>query len=341
MTKERNSSVEIYRILAVFSVLIVHYNGWFLGGMPESFDFSNPTAHRIGQVIIEAMTICCINCFLLISGFFGIRLRLQSVVKFIVLLLGVYIPFWLFDCWVGHGTLSFSAFIDQCKVITRGGYFVQCYFMLMLLSPILNAFVEKMGKKMLPLVLIIIGMELWFDCITKEKTWIGFEQGYSVQHFCLVYLIGRAICLYQDVLTKRSRWLWVALYFFFAAVIAVLYLLKVRFAFYYSNPLVILTAICSFLPFIYHHRVNKTINWIASGTFAVYLIQVIEPVFSFLCQTDQRLLAENSYPLYLLKSAVLMVAFFLLCVLYDKLREWCSAPLLRILSTPTENRTRN
>ena len=337
MTKERK--VEVYRILAVFSVLIVHYNGWFLGGMPESFDFSNPTAHRIGQVVIEALSICCINCFLVISGYFGIRLRWQGIVKYIILLLGVFLPFYFLDCIVGEASLTFKSLWLNCRVITRGGYFVQGYFMLMLLSPLLNTFVEQQGKNLLKWVLMLVAMEFWFDCITKEQTSLGFNQGYSVPHFCIIYLVGRSIFLYQDEVRKHSRKLWVALYFLFAALIAVMYLCKVRYTFYYSNPLVILTAVCSFMPFIYRHWVSKPINWIASGTFAVYLIQVTEPVFSFLCQTDKTLLAENSYGMYLLKSVLLLVAFFLLCVLYDKIREWCSAPLLRTITTRVSRRS--
>ena len=37
MNKQRNSSVELYRILATFLVIIVHLNGWLAGGMPELF----------------------------------------------------------------------------------------------------------------------------------------------------------------------------------------------------------------------------------------------------------------------------------------------------------------
>ena len=335
---ERNSSVEVYRILAVFSVLIVHFNGWFLGGMPESFDFSNPTAHRIGQAIIEAMTICCVNCFLLISGFFGIRLRVASVVKFLVLLLGIMLPFYFLDCIVGHSSLTLKALLDNCRIITKGGYFVECYFMLMLLSPMLNLFVEQQGKNIAKWVLLLVGIEFWFDCLTKDHPWFGFNGGYSVAHFCLVYLIGRTIFLYQDKLKQQRRWLWVVLYFLFSGLIVVLYLLNVRFTFFYSNPLAMLTAVCSFLPFIYRQWANKTINWIASGTFAVYIIQITEPAFTFLCQTDQRLLEENAYGIYLLKGALVLVAFFVFCVLYDKVREWCSAPLLRFINKRIENK---
>ena len=59
---------------------MVHFNGWFVD-MPEKYDYSSPTLFRVGQVIIEASTCICVNMFLIISGYFGIRLRLISVLK--------------------------------------------------------------------------------------------------------------------------------------------------------------------------------------------------------------------------------------------------------------------
>ena len=76
----RNSSLEFYRIIATFTVLVVHFNGWFVD-IPERFDFSHIALSRIGQMIIEAATIICVNMFVLISGYFGIKLRLSSVIK--------------------------------------------------------------------------------------------------------------------------------------------------------------------------------------------------------------------------------------------------------------------
>lgn len=38
--QQRNSSIELFRILATFLVLIVHWNGWFVGGMPEKVCWS-------------------------------------------------------------------------------------------------------------------------------------------------------------------------------------------------------------------------------------------------------------------------------------------------------------
>jgi surface polysaccharide O-acyltransferase-like enzyme len=63
---QRNSSIELYRIIATFAVLIVHFNGWFVGGM-RGFDFHHPTLFGAGQMIIEALTCICVNMFLIIK----------------------------------------------------------------------------------------------------------------------------------------------------------------------------------------------------------------------------------------------------------------------------------
>ena len=43
----RNSSLEFYRIIATFTVLVVHFNWWFVD-IPERFDFSHIALSRIG-----------------------------------------------------------------------------------------------------------------------------------------------------------------------------------------------------------------------------------------------------------------------------------------------------
>ena len=41
MKQERNSSIELFRILATFLVLVIHWNGWFVGGIPENVSWNN------------------------------------------------------------------------------------------------------------------------------------------------------------------------------------------------------------------------------------------------------------------------------------------------------------
>lgn len=48
MRQERNSSIELFRILATFLVLIVHWNGWFVGGIDENTSWNSLTTQMGG-----------------------------------------------------------------------------------------------------------------------------------------------------------------------------------------------------------------------------------------------------------------------------------------------------
>lgn len=63
LEKQRNSSVEIFRILATFLVLIAHFTGWFVGGLKNPFDSTLGLSFRIGQTVISALCVVCVNCF--------------------------------------------------------------------------------------------------------------------------------------------------------------------------------------------------------------------------------------------------------------------------------------
>ena len=77
--KERESNVELFRILAMFLVLVVHFTGWFVGGLADPFDSTKDLSFRMGQMVMEALSVVCVNCFLIISGWFGIRLKFKSI----------------------------------------------------------------------------------------------------------------------------------------------------------------------------------------------------------------------------------------------------------------------
>lgn len=324
---QRNSSIELYRIVATFSVLIVHFNGWFVGGMPEKLDLVNPSSFRIGQVIIESASCICINMFLLISGYFGIRLKLSSVIRICLLLLFIYIPSYLLESCL-MGSFSVGTLIRNFFVMTKSGYFVQCYLMLMFLSPVLNAFIEKMGKRILPWVIVFVLIEFWFDNI-KELECLGFGSGYSIMHFVLIYMIARCLFLFSADLVKIKIYWWVNGYLLFTIIICIQYVVGIKWTYDYSNPVCIMSSICSFMPFVYYNYHNRAINWIASSTFAVYVIQVKNPAYSYLVRIDNHLLVSQVYGLYLLYALGVICLFFTLCILYDKVCSIFIGPITR------------
>ena len=312
---QRNSSIELYRIIATFAVLIVHFNGWFLGDWPlPEYDFSNPTLFRTGQMTITALAVICVNMFVIISGYFGIKLKLSSLVKLYIYLTLIYVPMCLVKFVVDY-EFSLAVLIERCLVISYAGYFIQCYFMLMILSPVLNAFIDRYGRDSLKWVMAFWMLEFWFGCIMDVEE-LGYNQGYSVIHFVLMYMIARCIRLYEEDIKKVKQWVWVLGYLLSTIVIIAMFLAGVKWCWDYSNPVVVFSSICSFLPFLYKSFYNKIINWIASGTLAVYIIHVTYFIRTKLCALDIRLLETNNYPIYLAKIFLVILITFAISVLY-------------------------
>ena len=313
--KQRNSSVELYRIIATLTVLIVHFNGWFVGGMPEKFDFSNPSVFRTGQMIIEAATCICVNMFLIISGYFGIKLKLQSVVRICLLLVSIYVPFYFWDSLLSHN-FKITGFISQFFVISRAGYFIQCYMMLMFLSPVLNAFIEKYDSRIvLKWTMLFWLIEFWFGCVHVNENF-GFNHGYSIIHFVLIYMLARCVYLYKELLLKQPTYFWLTGYMLSTILICVMYIIGFECAFDYSNPIVVFSAICTFVPFLYKSYYIPLINWIAGGTLAVYIIHCTNPVHRYLAECDYYLLVHSFYSSYLMYVGTLILFTFLCSSLY-------------------------
>ena len=324
----RNSSIELYRIIATLTVLIVHYNGWFVG-IPQAYDLANPTLFRTGQMIIEAATIICVNMFLIITGYFGVRLKLLSVLRICLLLLFIYVPFNIINS-VLNGSFSIKSLVGCFFVISRSGYFIQGYLMLMFFSPVLNSFIDRYSpKQVLGWTSLFFLIEFWFDCIMDAES-LGFGKGFSVTHFLLMYFVGRCIFLYKDVLINRKKSLWVAGYVILTLLICICYIAHVPFAYKYSNPLVVLSSVCSFVPFLYKIYYNKIINSIAAVTLPVYIIQLVPPANDFLIWIDNYLLNEYSYLLYLLISLVILSLFFVGCIVYGKIIEMPIRALIKV-----------
>lgn len=332
--KERNSSIELYRIIATFTVLIVHFNGWFVGGMPERFDISNPSCFRIGQMVIGSSTCICVNMFLLISGYFGIKLKLTSVIKLCLHLAFIYIPFYIVDS-IFDDTFSIKSLAGRFLVISQAGYFIQGYIMLIFFSPVLNAFVEKYGKQILPWMFLFLFIEWWFECV-RGIEYFGFNHGYSVIHFILIYIVAKCIALYKEILTNITQLYWIIGYVTCTLIICIMYILGLKRTFDYSNPVVVLSSVCSFIPFLHHVYYNRIINWVAGGTLAVYIIQVTNPVYKILTSMDNYLLMNHSYPTYLFIAAGIIIVTFIFSVLYYKVCEFAIDPIMQRISPKIE-----
>ena len=84
--KERDSNLELLRIIAMLLVLLVHANFLSLGAPSAGEIFYSPVSSFF-RFFVEALAIICVNVFILITGWFGIR---PKVSRFCALIFQVF-----------------------------------------------------------------------------------------------------------------------------------------------------------------------------------------------------------------------------------------------------------
>lgn len=247
LVNQRNSSVELFRIIATFLVLIVHFNGWFLGGMPEKLiDFNFPS---ISQAFIESLSAVCVNCFLVITGWYGVNFKWKHIVTIWSILVWVYVPCYLMET-IYNGNFSVSTLIINIIAFGQESYYVQCYLMLIFLSPILNSFIKLYGKRILPFSITFWLIEIGFDWILKNKC-LSFGHGYELTHFLLMYMLGQTAFLYKR---KIQKWITcnrgLIIYIVGAIIVTIMYIIiPGELVFAYSNPINVVMAFALFFVF--------------------------------------------------------------------------------------------
>ena len=70
--------MELLRIVAMFLILMLHSN-FFTIGEPSSNDMKYDTLVSLIRVFIKALSIIGVNVFVILSGWYGIRFKLDRL----------------------------------------------------------------------------------------------------------------------------------------------------------------------------------------------------------------------------------------------------------------------
>ena len=109
------------------------------GGIDTSVSFFNTEIH----VLVNSVFNMGVTCFILLSGYFGIRFDFKKLIR-----LDLMIIFFTIFGTIAVGNLGIKALIKSCiPVISRYYWFISCYFFLCFLTPFLNQIPEKLSKE--------------------------------------------------------------------------------------------------------------------------------------------------------------------------------------------------
>ncbi len=278
--KVRDSNIELLRILTICGVVMLHYNAY------EAFPrVEQGSVNFFILYALEALFICSVNLFVLISGYFSCLSGKRKVIKPLELLVQVMafgLLKYLVPCVLGMRAWSFSSLV---AFLIPNNYFVFLYLTLYLLSPYINKATGNLSKKQFG---FLVGM-----CLALFSVWPTFldvvyqitgksfpgmyttntggsQNGYSLINFALMYLIGAYLRRFDIGKKVKMRYLFLA----FLGCIGVIFgwqMVLERSATSYANPVVILSGVFIFLLFRRISIQSKIINSLAKATFTCFL----------------------------------------------------------------------
>lgn len=193
MKNERNSGIELLRLLCIFGIITMHtFAGIDTGASPF-----NMAVH----VLVNSLFNTGVTCFVLISGYFGIRFDLKKLIR-----LDMMIIFFTLAGTILLGDFGIKSLIKSCiPVISRQYWFITCYFALCILAPFLNQIPELLSRERFRSLLLVL--LLLFSVIPTVTTYdIMQDAGKGLAHFVMIYLLGRYLASYhREASYQKSR----------------------------------------------------------------------------------------------------------------------------------------
>ncbi len=324
-TVKRLSNIELLRIIAMFLVLIVHAD-FFTLGPPEHEDMlSNPTG-TYSRLFWEAISIVCVDVFVLISGWFGIRPKVKGFCNFIFQCLFFLVGIYIVCLLAGIAEFNVKG-IAGCLLLLNWNWFIKAYLGLYLLAPLLNAFLERSSEVQVRYFLIA------FFTFQTIYGWTGaapfFEQGYSTMSFIGLYMLARYANIYQPryLIGWTKKWylygyLGIVLFLTIVSGICIQSNIGIWHILYsYISPLVIIAAFCLLIYFSKLNFSSSFTNKIAASSFAVFLLHTNPNLCrQYFSPFVQSIYDKMGGVTCLLSITLFLILVFVAAVLIDQIR---------------------
>ncbi len=333
---DRESGIELLRCIAMLMVLALHINYYSIGS-PTLGDMQADPLNATTRAFLQCLCIGAVNVFVFISGWFGIRPKVEGLSKLVFQVF--FFSFGAYFALLLLGIESFSiSGIARALYFSSDGWFVKAYLALYLLSPLLNAFMAQGTRRQVEIFLVVYGIfEFFYGWVADTAA--GFAGGYSALHFIFLYILARYIHVYHlQFLAGIPRNLFFTGFMLMVLVTTVIALpipilepINTH-AILYSNPTVILMAFFLTLSFTRLRYKSSIVNTIAVSSFSVYLLHSSPAVMPYYEQLGKFLYANHSGISYLLLTVTLLFAIYLATLLIDQLRIVCWRSLWRLVS---------
>lgn len=263
--------------------------------------------------LIYSPCVMAVNCFVFISGYYGICLTVRRILNLMIQALTTSIMVLIMGYLFGVLPSIKIIFQSLSPITCSYWWFLSDYVMLMLLSPMLNEFVsEKISKHIQLFILIFLFIILYIGGLLFNT--VESNLGYSMPCFIFIYLLGRFISK-ENIFIRNMGVLYFFIFFASSVLLSILSfyfqncgtaVLKRLFA--YNNPLVLLSAISFFFLF-QAFKIKISLRSVSCLTFGVYLFH-------------DNPIARSALPLwYNLLGGVLVIVLFFGTLILEYIRQ--------------------
>ena len=331
-TNKRKSNIELLRIISMLMIVFHHF------GVHGGFEWkaSNITIPYLWCNLIVIGGKIGVDIFVLISGYFlitsqGEIFNLKKILKLwgqiIFYSLGIVVIFIL----IGNHNYNVKILIKSVfPIIFSSWWFASAYFVLYIIHPFLNIFLNMLSKKNYQTFLILL-IIMW--SVIPTITTSEFQSN-SLGWFLTLYAIAGYARLYgfNKIYTTKKYFILCLIFFALTYSLSLMFVvLGARWSVFFNHATyfygmeklpTLLISLTLFMGFVtlkidYH----KWINTLASATFGVYLIHDNNIVRPFLwIDVFQNFKYQNS--LFLIPYSILVVIFvYMICTFIDLIRQ--------------------
>ena len=321
--KERDSGVELFRIIAMLSIVAHHYvvnSGVMslLGGT---------TIRDFFYYLFGMWGKTGINCFVLITGYFMCQssITLRKFLKLFLEVVFYKITIYVIFACTGYYTLFPNIFIDFWPISSVTTGFVSCFLLFYLCIPFLNILIKNLSLKLHALLLLLV---LFIYTFMGSIPYFQVSMNY-VTWFCILYLTASFMRLYATriPLLNNTNWGILSIISITLSISSVILLAWFKQTAYFfvsdSNKILALsTAFCTFMYFknLKLHY-SKFINTIAASTFGVLLIHAhSNEMRLWLWKDFVNVKFHYQIDHYILFSFSVVIAIFTICIIIDNIR---------------------
>lgn len=328
----RASNIELFRVFSMLLIVMHHYvvnSGLSAAEGPIMTNYFSWKSQFL--LLFGGWGKMGINCFVLITGYFMCQSKI-SLQKFFKLLLQVEFYSIVLACifWAtGYRHLTPRAVLYAIWPIwSISNNFVHCFLLFYFLIPYLNTLIQHIGHRQhLYLMGFLVMMYSFLGTFVEKIGW-GLRLNY-VSWFCVIYLIGSYIRLYQkEFFSGTKKWALISVGVFaltlFSTIPGHLFKHKYWDFFFWDchRPFALLLAVSLFCLFKnLKIPYSKWINLLGATSFGVLLIHAnSDAMRRWLWKDTLNNVGAYDSPYFLLHVFGSVLAIYLICTGIDWLR---------------------